>query len=138
MRGPGGWAHTSGGLAPPNSGASSRPRSDDFSALSADLGYVIAIGIDEETIRRRPDWPPAEPPPLLLDPSQTLDESSQEDITQTTFVDVSAAAALSQRNTTLPMAGAIDVGVSNSNGTNRHATFSDGKMTFSPNTDNSN
>ncbi|CAE6407507.1 unnamed protein product [Rhizoctonia solani] len=81
MRGP--WSHGSGysTLAPPHSAASPRPRSDDFT----ELGYVIAIESGEDTIRGRPDPPPAEPPPRLRDSSQTIIESSRENLSQMTL-----------------------------------------------------
>ncbi|CAE6409916.1 unnamed protein product [Rhizoctonia solani] len=84
MRGP--WSHGSGysTLAPPRPEASPRPRSDDFT-LSAELGYVIAIESGDDTIRCRPDPPPAEPPPRLRDSTQTIIESSRENLSQMTL-----------------------------------------------------
>ncbi|KAG8758657.1 hypothetical protein FRC11_003271 [Ceratobasidium sp. 423] len=84
MRGP--WSHGSGysALAPPLPAASPRPRSHDFT-LNAEVGYVIAIGSDDDTIRCRPDLPPAEPPPRLRDSNHTIIESSRENLSQMTL-----------------------------------------------------
>ncbi|CAE6534721.1 unnamed protein product [Rhizoctonia solani] len=84
MRGP--WSHGSGysALAPPLPATSPRPRSHDFT-LDAELGYVIAIESGDDTIRCRPDLPPAEPPPRLRDSSQTIIESSRENLSQMTL-----------------------------------------------------
>ncbi|KAL5637519.1 hypothetical protein ACGC1H_004066 [Rhizoctonia solani] len=84
MRGP--WTHGSGysTLAPPQPATSPRPYSDDLT-LSAELGYVIAIESGDDTIRGRPDLPPAEPPPRFRDPSQTIIESSRENLSQMTL-----------------------------------------------------
>ncbi|CAE6475152.1 unnamed protein product [Rhizoctonia solani] len=80
------WLHGSGysTLAPPHPASSPRPRSEDFT-LDAELGYVLAIGVGEDTIRCRPDLPPAEPPPRLRDPNQTIIESSRENLSQMTL-----------------------------------------------------
>ncbi|KAJ1300696.1 hypothetical protein OPQ81_002343 [Rhizoctonia solani] len=80
------WSHGSGysTLAPPHAMPSPRPRSDDFT-LDAELGYVIAIESGDDTIRCRPDLPPAEPPPWLHDSSQTIIESSRENLSQMTL-----------------------------------------------------
>ncbi|CAE7209424.1 unnamed protein product [Rhizoctonia solani] len=80
------WGHGSGysTLAPPLPASSPRPRSDDFT-LSAELGYVIAIESGDDTIRCRPDPPPAEPPPRLRDSNQTIIESSRENLSQMTL-----------------------------------------------------
>ncbi|KAB5593765.1 hypothetical protein CTheo_2845 [Ceratobasidium theobromae] len=91
----GAWSHNSSqsGLAPPKS-PSSRPRSDDFTALSADLGYVLAIGSGEDTIRRRPDAPPAEVLPRQRDSDQTIVEVSWEDPALTNSPSVSTPPVL--------------------------------------------
>ncbi|CAE6382759.1 unnamed protein product [Rhizoctonia solani] len=81
------WLHGSGysTLAPPHQASSPRPRSEDFS-LDAELGYVLAIGSGEDTIRCRPDLPPAEPPPpRLRHANQTIIESSRENLSQMTL-----------------------------------------------------
>ncbi|KAF8761329.1 hypothetical protein RHS01_00051 [Rhizoctonia solani] len=80
------WLHGSGYsmLAPHHQAASPRPLSEDF-ALDAELGYVLAIESGEDTIRCRPDLPPAEPPPRLRDSNQTILESSRENLSQMTL-----------------------------------------------------
>ncbi|KAF8741637.1 hypothetical protein RHS02_03294, partial [Rhizoctonia solani] len=80
------WLHGSGYsmLAPHHHAASPRPLSEDF-ALDAELGYVLAIESGEDTIRCRPDLPPAEPPPRLRDSNQTILESSRENLSQMTL-----------------------------------------------------
>jgi hypothetical protein len=123
----GGWNHNPGypGLAPPNAGVSSRPRSDDFTLT--DLGYVIAIESGDDTVRRRPDPPPAEPPPRLCDSSQTIVESSGENLAQINLASPSTELAIppiSQLTVTQPTTAVVDVRISNSNVTNQSGMFS--------------
>ncbi|KAH7333619.1 hypothetical protein B0J17DRAFT_676109 [Rhizoctonia solani] len=77
------WSHGSGysTLAPPHPASSPRPHSEDFT----ELGYVVAIDSGDDTIRGRPDPPPAEPPPRLRESSQTIIESSRENLSQMTL-----------------------------------------------------
>ncbi|CAE6535104.1 unnamed protein product [Rhizoctonia solani] len=84
MRGP--WTHGFGHstLAPPHPATSPRPCSEDLT-LNAELGYVIAIESGDDTIRCRPDLPPAEPPPRFRDSHQTIIESSRENLSQMTL-----------------------------------------------------
>ncbi|KAG9087509.1 hypothetical protein FS749_002864 [Ceratobasidium sp. UAMH 11750] len=91
-----GWTSTSRHLEPgvPNSRLSfGRPRSHDYS-LDLDLGHVVAIGSQDETVRQRPSVPTTNISPLMSGGTLALEESSQEDLTTTSTGEVVTHVAL--------------------------------------------
>ncbi|KAG8740703.1 hypothetical protein FRC10_003953 [Ceratobasidium sp. 414] len=87
-----GWTSTSRHLEPggPNSRLSfGRPRSQDYS-LDIDLGYVVTIGSQDETIRQRPNILTTNTPGATL----VVEESSQEDLTTATLGEAATDIAL--------------------------------------------
>ncbi|KAG9122889.1 hypothetical protein FRC07_000539 [Ceratobasidium sp. 392] len=107
-----GWTSTSRHLEPggPHSRLSfGRPRSHDYS-LDADLGYVVAIGGRDETVRQRPSILTASSSPLLSNAALAVEESSQEDIATPTLdetVTHVVLPALAQNAVTLPLSTAV-------------------------------
>ncbi|QRV99467.1 Arginine-glutamic acid dipeptide repeats protein [Ceratobasidium sp. AG-Ba] len=76
-----GWGSTSKHLEPgPHSRLSfNRPRSHDYT-LDSDLGFVVAIGASDETVRQRPGVSASGSSPLIAGATPPVQESSQEDI----------------------------------------------------------
>ncbi|KAG8727920.1 hypothetical protein FRC12_022146, partial [Ceratobasidium sp. 428] len=83
-----GWASTARHLEPGGHSRLSfgRPRSQDYS-LQPDLGFVVAIGSQDETVRQRPNILATNSSPLTTTATLAVDESSQEDVTTTTLTD---------------------------------------------------